>query len=85
MMSLRKPKLFEAPFKQYTGTDIIGEGGAGRVYKATDDENNAYAIKLLDSTKATREKMKRFKNEVEFCRRNRHPKKGLSVLCNATL
>jgi serine/threonine protein kinase len=73
MMSLRKPIAFETPFTQYIGTDIIGEGGAGRVYKATGDDNNAYAVKLLDSKKATREKMKRFKNEVEFCRRNRHP------------
>src|SRR5260370_4254575 len=72
-MSLRKSIVFETPFTQYIGTDIIGEGGAGRVYKATGDDSNAYAIKLLDSTKATGEKMKRFKNEVEFCRRNRHP------------
>ncbi len=72
-MSLRKPIFFETPFNQYIGTDIIGEGGAGRVYKATGDDNNIYAIKLLDSKKATRQNMKRFKNEVEFCRRNRHP------------
>jgi serine/threonine protein kinase len=72
-MSLRKPIVFETPFNQYNGTDIIGEGGAGRVYIATGDDNNAYAIKLLDSKKATRQKMKRFKNEVEFCSRNRHP------------
>src|SRR5205814_1633356 len=72
-MPLRKPIVFETPFTQYTGTDIIGEGGAGRVYKATSDDNNAYAIKLLDSKKATRQNMKRFKNEVDFCSRNRHP------------
>ena len=72
-MSLRNPIVFETPFNQYNGTDIIGEGGAGQVYKATTDDNKAYAIKLLDSMKATRQKMKRFKNEVEFCRRNRHP------------
>ncbi len=71
-MSLRKPIVFETPFNQYIGTDIIGEGGTGRVYKATGDDNSAYAIKLLHSEKATREKMKRFKNEVEFCSRNRH-------------
>src|SRR5260370_21799374 len=72
-MSMRKAIIFETTFTRYTGTDIIGEGGAGRVYRATDDDNNAYAIKLLDSTKANRERMKRFKNEVEFCSRNRHP------------
>jgi serine/threonine protein kinase len=72
-MSLRKPKVFETPFNQYTATDIIGEGGAGQVYKATDDNNNTYAVKLLHSEKATRKNMKRFQNEVNFCSRNRHP------------
>lgn len=72
-MSLRKPIIFETPFNQYTGIEIIGEGGAGRVYKATGDNNSTYAIKLLDSKKATRQNMKRFKNEVDFCSRNRHP------------
>lgn len=72
-MSLKKPIVFETPFTQYTGTDIVGEGGAGRVYKAIGGDNKAYAIKLLDSKKATRQNMKRFKNEVDFCSRNRHP------------
>src|SRR5260221_2598759 len=71
-MSMRKAIIFETTFTRYTGTDIIGEGGAGRVYRATDDDENVYAIKLLDSAKANSEKMKRFKNEVEFCRRNQH-------------
>lgn len=73
-MSLRKSIIFETPFTRYIGTDIVGEGGAGRVYKATGDvDNHAYAIKLLDSKKATRQNMKRFKNEVDFCSRNLHP------------
>ena len=71
-MSMTKAIIFETTFTRYTGTDIIGEGGAGRVYRATDDDENVYAIKLLDSAKANREKMKRFKNEVEFSRRNQH-------------
>jgi serine/threonine protein kinase len=71
-MSLSKPVIFESTFTYYTGTDIIGEGGAGRVYLATDDAENVYAIKLLDTTKANREKVERFKNEVEFSLRNRH-------------
>lgn len=71
-MSLRKSFVFETPFNQYTGTDILGEGGAGRVYKATDDNNNTYAIKRLHPEKATHKNLKRFKNEVDFCSRNRH-------------
>src|SRR6266581_3069134 len=72
-MSLKKPTVFETPFTQYVGTDIVGEGGAGRVFKATGDDNNSYAIKHLDFKKTTRQNMKRFKNEVDFCSRNRHP------------
>ena len=71
-MSLRQPVTFETAFTQYTGTDIIGAGGSGRVYRAIDDTGDVYAIKLLDADKANREKLKRFKNEVEFCRRNQH-------------
>lgn len=71
-MSMSKLVIFETAFTHYTGTKIIGQGGAGRVYQATDDAENMYAIKLLDSAKPNSEKMKRFKNEVEFCRRNQH-------------
>jgi serine/threonine protein kinase len=71
-MSLKKPIIFQTTFAQYTGTDIIGEGGAGRIYRATDDTGNVYAIKLLDSAKATSEKAKRFKNELLFSQRNEH-------------
>jgi serine/threonine protein kinase len=71
-MSMNKSVIFETTFNHYTGAKIIGQGGAGRVYQATDDAGNMYAIKLLDAAKPNSEKMKRFKNEVEFCRRNQH-------------
>ena len=58
-MSLRQPVTFETAFTQYTGTDIIGAGGSGRVYRAIDDTGDVYAIKLLDADKANREKLKR--------------------------
>ena len=72
MKSMNKPVIFETTFTHYIGTEIIGEGGAGRVYRATDDAENVYAIKLLDSAKATSEKLKRFKNELLFGQRNQH-------------
>jgi serine/threonine protein kinase len=71
-MSLRQPVTFETAFILYKGTDIIGEGGAGHVYQATDESGDVYAIKVLEPTKANSDKLKRFKNEVEFCRRNQH-------------
>lgn len=71
-MTLRKPIIFETTFTSYIATEIIGEGGSGRIFKATDDSGKTWAIKLLDPGKATKEKIKRFKNELQFCLQNEH-------------
>ena len=57
-MPMSKQIIFETTFTHYIGTDIIGEGGAGRVYRVKDDADNIYAIKLLDSSKARGEKLR---------------------------
>ncbi|MEE8186735.1 MAG: hypothetical protein V3T99_03620 [Nitrososphaerales archaeon] len=59
-MSLKKPIIFQSTFATYTASDIIGEGGSGLIFKAVDESGHAYAIKALDSAKATKEKVKRF-------------------------
>ena len=66
-------------FAVYTIQDLIGEGGSGLVYKAVDDGGRPVAIKILDSKKASREKLKRFENEYRFCAKNNH-KNILKVL-----
>jgi serine/threonine protein kinase len=71
-MLLKNPVVFHTTFALYTGTEIIGEGGVGRIYKATDDTGSMYAIKLLTAAKPYSEKMKRFKNEVQFCSKHDH-------------
>lgn len=71
-MKLRKPLVFEAAFATYTATEIVGEGGSGRVYKASDEAGSVYAVKVLDPTKASKEKLRRFKNELLFGQRNKH-------------
>ena len=71
-MPLKRPIEFETAFETYTATDVIGEGGAARVYRATDDEGTQFAVKLLKSQSTTREKRKRFKNEIDFCSRINH-------------
>jgi len=70
---LNKPFVFTTTFDTYTATHIIGEGGSGRIFEAVDDAEGKYAIKYLDPAKATKEKVKRFKNELLFCLRNQHP------------
>lgn len=71
-MLLNKPVPFETTFARYSGIEIIGEGGAGCIYRAIDDAGKAYAIKLLRGEKPTGEKAKRFKNEIFFGSRNQH-------------
>jgi serine/threonine protein kinase len=73
IMVLSEPVVFTTTFEIYTATEIIGEGGSARVFKATDEGGQSYALKLLDPSKATKEKVKRFKNEYLFCANNRHP------------
>jgi len=70
---LSKPFVFFTTFAMYTATHIIGEGGSGRIFEARDDAGGTCAIKWLDPAKTTTEKVKRFKNELQFCLRNQHP------------
>jgi len=63
---------FETALNVYSGISVIGEGGAGRVYKVVDEAGKNYAIKMLDKDKANSEKLNRFKNEIYFCVKNRH-------------
>jgi len=70
---MKKPKQLRTTFTSYTHFEHIDEGGCGIVYSAKEENGSAVAIKILDSTKANREKLKRFKNEYRFCSRNKHP------------
>lgn len=52
---------FETAFHAYGSDGIIGEGGAGTVFRVRDEDGQAYAIKRLDPRKATSQKTKRFR------------------------
>ena len=73
---MAKPKqvqVVETAFNRYELVQVIGEGGAGRVWRATDSAGSDVAIKMLATERATSERRKRFKNEILFCQRVRHP------------
>ena len=70
---LKEPRVFNTTFATYTATRIVGEGGSGYILGANDEEGDPHAIKWLDPARATREKVRRFKNELLFCSGNRHP------------
>jgi serine/threonine protein kinase len=68
----KKLPSFETPFESYVATGIIGEGGAGRVYEVLNSANEQFALKCLVPERVTSERIKRFKNEIEFCQRQTH-------------
>src|SRR5450759_4587720 len=60
-------------FETYSLGKQLGQGGAGRVYAATDGTGKPAAIKIIDLASTSAEKARRFKNELMFCLRNQHP------------
>src|SRR4030043_581398 len=72
-MELKKPLIFKTTFSVYVAKEIIGQGGSGRIFRALDEADNPWAIKLLDPQKLSKEGVKRFKNELTFCSNNKHP------------
>lgn len=68
-----KQSIFTTDLDTYTSEGPpIGEGGSGRVFRASSSIGDAFAIKMLDPDRATSSKVKRFKNELNFGRRVRH-------------
>jgi serine/threonine protein kinase len=68
-----RQKVFETTFSKYFSIEIIGQGGSGQVHKVTDESGSYYAVKILNPARATADKLKRFKNEINFSLRNNHP------------
>jgi serine/threonine protein kinase len=70
---LKTPITFETAFGPYTVDEVLGEGGAGRVYGGVSAEGLKIAVKVLASDRVSTDKRRRFKNEISFLARNRHP------------
>lgn len=64
-----KPKVFETAFDTYTVVRQVGSGGSGVVFLVKNSDGNDLALKVLDRSKAPRQKVKRFQNEIQFCQR----------------
>src|SRR4051812_24804392 len=67
------PDKFETAVETYMALDVIGEGGAGRVFGANNIKGETFAIKCLRPSLVNEERRKRFKNEMDFCRKREHP------------
>jgi serine/threonine protein kinase len=68
-----KEIVLETTFSSYRTQSILGEGGSGTVYEVKDGQGQFYALKILknDGNLST-EKIKRFKNEINFSLFNQH-------------
>ncbi|KAK9281840.1 hypothetical protein L1049_004746 [Liquidambar formosana] len=63
-------QLLEAATNKFQESNILGEGGSGRVYKAQFDEKFLAAVKRLDGTGQDAER--EFENEVDWLSKIRH-------------
>lgn len=73
MAKAKQKQVFESVFNTYSLESVIGEGGAGRVWRAADSTGQRVAVKVLSVERATTERRKRFQNEIVFCERAKHP------------
>lgn len=67
----KKLKTLQTAFNTYQIQEMLGEGGAGRVYRVIDTSESIYAAKVLKAGQSSK-KRQRFKNEIDFCSHNRH-------------
>lgn len=72
-MSKLKEKLsFETTFGNYVVDELLGEGGAGRVYGGVGLDQKPIAIKVLAEERTSSDKRARFRNEIAFLSGNKH-------------
>jgi serine/threonine protein kinase len=72
-MSRKIQETFRSAFAEYVVANPVGEGGSGTVYEVADAESRRFALKAIDPGKSTSQKLKRFQNEIRFCRQTVHP------------
>jgi serine/threonine protein kinase len=72
-MGYKKGDVLKTAFETYTIKSQIGTGGSGAVYEVRDFEDAAYAAKILDPARVSTNRLRRFKNEIHFCTKNKHP------------
>jgi serine/threonine protein kinase len=68
-MASKEAKVMAGAFDTYSVVHQIGCGGSGTVFEVEDSDGNRLALKLLDGSKVPKTKLKRFRNEIQFCLR----------------
>lgn len=73
MNKLKDTTTLETTFDAYSLGELLGEGGAGRVFGGTALDGTRVAVKVLSAAQASTDKRRRFKNEIAFLSQNKHP------------
>ena len=69
---LKKGTVVKTVFNEYVVQKQVTQGGNGTIFQVTDDTRTVYALKAIDRAKTTKDKLKRFRNEIAFCSNNHH-------------
>lgn len=68
---IAKGSVLYTAFEEYVIQKQVGQGGNGTVFQAKNTSNELYAIKVI-SRNTPREKLNRFRNEINFCMNHEH-------------
>lgn len=71
-MSTKKELVFESVSETYTSQGIVGQGATADVYKVVDSDGHSWALKCLRADQAKGQRLKRFLNEMHYCKNTTH-------------
>ncbi len=72
-MAKKKPHKFDTALSCYLAVGEPRHGGSGTVYKVEDENGATWALKCLSPQYVSKDKRKRFMNELLFCSQCEHP------------
>ena len=70
---LKKGTILSTIADDYRVEKQLSQGGNGTVFQVVNSSNETYALKAIDRQNISKDKLKRFRNELHFCERNHHP------------
>jgi serine/threonine protein kinase len=71
-MPIKEKSVFESVSETYTSQGIVGQGATADVYKVVDSDGHSWALKCLRADQAKGQRLKRFLNEMHYCKNTTH-------------